>query len=383
MFTSFIYTECISPGPFKKESGFKFKSVESHSAEDALAQEDVLNRAASKFPNFTAPKIDSFMKPEDFLKLDKSWSYQDVGDGKYMFCRQFTSGVSNGRPDNPFHQGFLISSNQFALAVENAETLAEFAFARPADFFTWADWQNPRGDAQLEEAELEADNPPIPSLSSAAWLRTMQRLLEDDPEVSGLNLRSFEEALASSSPAKFAAKNSENFLEWVSFTTHLIPLQQAWRSQFLSHVQVTFSHKPGSAPSFIFAEPEQARMTDGHWANLASFIVESGTHESIDRQIGKLSGALEFADNALANCLGMLPLACLFLNREVIAPEDFEILVQLTNAALAEYPSHATWRSSQAMSTTLDLLESSGTVMQALPNSDYVYGLLANLMINE
>jgi hypothetical protein len=124
-------------------------------------------------------------------------------------------------------------------------------------------------------------------------------------------------------------------------------------------------------------------MTDGHWANLASFIVESGTHESIDRQIGKLSGALEFADNALANCLGMLPLACLFLNREVIAPEDFEILVQLTNAALAEYPSHATWQSSQAMSTTLDLLESSGTVMQALPNSDYVYGLLANLMINE
>ena len=28
MFAAFIYTECISAGPFKRESGFKFKSVE-------------------------------------------------------------------------------------------------------------------------------------------------------------------------------------------------------------------------------------------------------------------------------------------------------------------------------------------------------------------
>jgi len=67
MFVSFTYTECVSPGPFKKESGFKFKSVVENTLGPAsvsvseLEIQKLLDKASGAFLPYRAPEIGPFM----------------------------------------------------------------------------------------------------------------------------------------------------------------------------------------------------------------------------------------------------------------------------------------------------------------------------------
>jgi predicted molibdopterin-dependent oxidoreductase YjgC len=208
MFVSFAYTECVSPGPFKKESGFKFKSVvqnavgqSSSSISDSELQ-ILLDKASGAFLPYRAPEIDPFMTREQFNALDKQFSIQRLDESHTMFTRMFTSGVSNGRPGNPFHQGFVFSKSKILAIVRSTADMADLEFARPVDFNDWADWLNPKGDAELEASELEQDNPPLPGKDDNSWKLSIESLFKSQPQAVFALLSEFESALRESRTCK-------------------------------------------------------------------------------------------------------------------------------------------------------------------------------------
>jgi hypothetical protein len=279
MFASFIYTECVSAGPFKRESGFKFKSVMEFpltgEAVTSTKLEARLNQASAAFLPYKAPTIDPFMKPEEFEALDKQWSLQELSPGSFMFTRLFTSGVSNGRPDNPFHQGFIFDTVDVFEILDSTSQMSGLANSRPADFVRWHDWSNPRGDDELEAAELEEDNPPMPAVDSTEWALIAERLFEFDVDESLQITSGFASAIFEGRNFGIDTGDLDEYLDWVSLLTHLVPAQTGWSTQFTSNQAARlFSHQPAKL-SLFRSDAHVPRVTVNDWANLVSKVIES------------------------------------------------------------------------------------------------------------
>lgn len=385
MFAAFIYTECISPGPFKSESGFKFKSVQelalAESSPSSSSLEQRMNIASSAFLPYKAPAIDSFMTPDEFLALEKQWSLQEVGPGNFMFSRLFTSGVSNGRPDNPFHQGFIYDFSDVESMVSSTRELTGLNFARPADFASWAEWHNPRGDAELEAAELEEHNPPMPSIDSADWNRAAERIFETDIDEALQITSGFEEAMREGSNLGINTGGVQELLDWVSFLTHLVPLNSGWSLQFSSNDAGKHFAKVPPRTSIFRADSHIARKSVTDWANLVRVVVESGIYSDVETMIGELSSALIFNPNNGLQGLSALPLACCFIDQDLMDPDDLAAMAVLVSSLLNELvpPSH--WQSERLAQGTFLKLEQGNAAIRALSNADLVYEALSRLPV--
>jgi hypothetical protein len=383
MFAAFIYTECISAGPFKRESGFKFKSVEevelngSETPQPLLEQR--MNMASAGFLPYKAPAIDSFMKPEEFLALDKQWSVQELAPGKFMFARLFTSGVSNGRPDNPFHQGFIYDFADVEAIVQSTGEMAGLAYARPVDFHTWADWQNPRGDAELEAATLEPHNPPLPSLDSAAWARRAERTFETDTDDSMQILSGFESALRTGTNLGIDSTTVDEFLDWVSLLTHLIPVKTAWTTQFTSIEAAKHFQRTPPKTSIYRSDSYRTRVDESAWAKLVRLVIEAGIHAEIEQLIGELSLALAFDPNSGAQSLAVLPLACCFLDQNLMDQSDLAVMVGVAAGLLHHLDAPTHLQGAQQAESCFAKLEKSSAVIRLLPNGDQIYSKLSGL----
>lgn len=386
MFASFIYTECQSPGPFKIEPGFKFKSVVLNELGGSSVKptnqelEQALNVAASAFIPYKAPDIDPFMKPDQFAMLDKQWTYQRVAEGRYSFTRMFTSGVSNGRPDNPFHQGFILDATDAEKIVETTTSCTGLSFSRPVDFWTWRDWCNPRGDAELEKAAIEEDNPPVPALGQSEWVRSVEALFEKDIDKSMAILLGFERSLRNSQNFGINVESMEAFLGWVSLLTHLLPLRSSWGAQFTStNAGESFPIRVMSNTIFKTTSESPSRQEETAWTRLVSLVIESGIHDSVDQRIGFLSKRLGFFGESTLENLVILPLACLFIKKGDIDAGDFEAISDEVATLLEELPFPKNWRDNDDVEAIFNELENSQTLLAGLPNSDLVYSKLNQL----
>lgn len=385
MFAAFIYTECISSGPFKRESGFKFKSVEevelAAGPTPAHLLEQRMNLASAAFLPYKAPTIDSFMKPEEFLALEKQWSVQELGPGCYMLARLFTSGVSNGRPDNPLHQGFVYDFGDISEIVQNTGEMSGLNFARPADFATWADWQNPRGDAELEAAALEPHNPPMPAFDSAAWSRVAEQIFEADSDDSMQVLSSFEQSMREGSNLGIDTGTVSEYLDWVSFITHLIPLDAGWTMQFTSNEAAKHFKKTPPRTSIYRSDSYLPRVEESEWANLVKSVIEAGVYGDVENLIGQLSSAFVFDPNSGLQSLAILPLACCFLDQKLLDSTDLNVMRGLVSSLLTELSPPTHWRSVSIASHFFERIDTSDAVLRSLPNSDRVYGRLNSLPV--
>lgn len=385
MFAAFIYTECISAGPFKRESGFKFKSVEevelSGETTPVPLLEQRMNMASAAFLPYKAPAIDSFMKPEEFVALEKQWSVQELSPGAFMFARLFTSGVSNGRPDNPFHQGFVYDFSDIADIVTSTGQLSGLAFARPADFAGWADWQNPRGDAELEAAELEPHNPPLPAFDSSAWSRMAEQIFEFDEDDALQVLSGFEAEMREGGNLGIDAGTVDDFLNWVSFLTHLIPVHAGWTMQFTSTESAKHFGKMPPRTSIYRSDSYMTRIDVSEWALLVKLIIEAGIYSEIESKIGELSMALVFDPNSGRQSLAILPLACCFLDQNLLDPSDLARMNGLVTSLMSQLASPSHWRSDEHSAEFFDQLEAPTSVLRGLANGDQIYGKLNSLPI--
>ncbi len=385
MFAPFIYTECISAGPFKRESGFKFKSVEEVELSGELTPvpllEQRMNMASAAFLPYKAPAIDSFMKPEEFVALEKQWSVQELSPGAFMFARLFTSGVSNGRPDNPFHQGFVFDFSDIAAIVTSTGELSGLSYARPADFAGWADWLNPRGDAELEAAELEPHNPPLPSFDSSVWSRMAEQIFEFDEDDALQVLSGFEAAMLEGGNLGIDAGTVDDLLNWVSFLTHLIPVHAGWTMQFTSNEAAKHFAKMPARTSIFRSESYVPRIDVSEWALLVKLIIEAGIYSEIESKIGELSMALVFDPNNGSQSLAILPLACCFLDKNLLDPSDLDRMNGLVTGLLSQLAAPSHWRSDEHSAEFFDQLEAPTSVLRGLANGDQVYGRLNSLPI--
>lgn len=383
MFAAFIYTECISAGPFKRESGFKFKSVQevelAGGSAPGASLEQRMNAASAAFLPYRAPTIDSFMKPEEFLALDKQWSVQELSPGNFMFTRLFTSGVSNGRPDNPFHQGFIWDFSDVEAIVESTGEMSGLAYPRPADFMSWADWQNPRGDGELEAAELEPHNPPMPSIDSASWARTAEQVFEADVDESIQVLSGFEAASRSGSNFGIDTGTVAEFMDWVSLLTHLIPVKTAWTTQFTSNEAAKHFQKSPAKTAIYRSDSYVTRIEASEWARLVGLIIQAGVYAEIEALIGELSMALSFDPNSGSQSLAILPLACCFLDQELMDPTDLSTMLGSVAQLLQQLEAPSHWQSSDRAEACFAKLEKASAVVRLLPNGDQVYAKLSGL----
>lgn len=385
MFAAFIYTECMSPGPFKRESGFKFKSVQQVSLDTDVASqaslEQRMNLASAAFLPYQAPTIDSFMKPDEFLALDKHWALQEVGPGTFMFSRLFTSGVSNGRPDNPFHQGFIYDFVDINSIVVSTGEMSGFKWPRPADFHSWADWCNPRGDSQLEAAALEDANPPMPSIDTTEWCARVEATFESDLDDSMQILSGFEMALKSGANLGIYAGDVDDFLNWVSLLSHLLPIKTAWTMQFSSGEAAKHFSKVPARTSIYKSEAPVTRVETADWARLVKLIIEAGVHPEIEEVIGFLSEALVFDHNSGSQALAALPLACSFLEQNSLDPSDMDEIGALAATLLFELSPPLAWTNESLAREAFDKLESKTSLIKYMPNGDLIYETLSRLGI--
>lgn len=385
MFVGFIYTECQSPGPFKQESGFKFKSVVDFKLSDQEADkrdiETTLNSVTAAFLPYKAPSIDVFMKPEDFRNLDKQWSYQRLSSGKYAFVRQFTSGVSNGRPDNPFHQGFVVDTSEIGLLIKQSTDISEVSFPRPVDFHSWNDWLTPRGDVEVENTQIEANNPPFPEQNDASRFREIETLVEAQPVISAQILGDFEDALRSGENLTVAARSTAEFLTWVSFLTHLIPLPAAWKVPFTSYPgRETLETSAGAIA--IYLGDQKARQQSGSpWVELAKTVVDYGLQAEIDELIGEISLCLAFPGNAASENLVVLPLAFCMLPKSILDAGLLHEVASQVAECLETSQIRASWVSAAAVQKVFEKLETPTNIFSSLVNAELLSAHLANLPV--
>jgi|LakMenEpi03Aug12_release.lakeMendotaPanAssembly.Ray.scaffolds.fasta_scaffold52564_4 hypothetical protein len=382
MFASFIYTECQSPGPYKTEPGFKFKDVEvfefGDSGADTTRVEKVLNLAAASFLPYSAPDIDPFMTPQEFKSLEKQWALQEIEQDVFMFSRLFTSGVSNGRPGNPYFQGFVFDRSEVNAFVANTGQVSGLKFARPADFSSWDGWLTPRGDAELEESALEPDYPPTPMLDSAELCREAEALFDEDPDDSLQLLASFYEAVTVKKLLPVSASESVKFLGWVSLLSHLVPVQYGWAMQFSSSGANPLK---STTPKFAIIQSSEIvrRLPVLPWSELASLIIETGSLEQTLKAIGDLSLALDFDPTDGEQALSVLPIACMFIDPAGVAPADVVRFNDLLAQLVPDLVVPRAWVSMQASNAIFDRLESRQSLARLVSSGNDVHGLLSRI----
>lgn len=383
MFVSFSYTECVAPGPFKKESGFKFKSVvQNNLGENPLPSlgpevQAILDKASGAFLPYRAPEIDPFMTREQFNALEKQWSLQRLDDSHTMFTRMFTSGVSNGRPGNPFHQGFVFSRSETLAIIRSTADLADLQFARPVDFHDWADWLGPKGDAELEVSELEEDNPPLPALDTGAWGIRISALASSEPQRTLALLAEFEACVREAGVCKVVSKGTEDFLTQVSLLTHLLPIEPSWRLEYS-----TTPTAWAKLPALVMTESNAvSSAVPGPWSELAFEVLRSGRIVDIDRAIGQLTSVLTFAEDKPASWLTALPLAVAMTPAETFDPELGTKLAKQCDALLTGLPVPVSWNSARDSELLLDQFLSPNQLLRQFSRSEAVYRKLSDLPV--
>jgi hypothetical protein len=378
MIFEFTYTECNSPGPFKKQTGFKVKSAriyklaadsnkpdgilfEAFDTEDENGQliPDVLSEviannhridaATTQLGGFSAPLIGPFSSPEEFAAIPKGFIYDLVqlpgGQFAWLLARLSTSGPANGRPGNPFHQGILVSSGKAKKGLQNhAIQNSELDSPRPIDFFTWTGWLNPRGDIQVDATNLRSSDLPFPEISAEDMSVEFSEFISEHGEYAIEVFKNVERAFLNSLPVDLPGSESEEFRKWITVISQLIPSSVTWFCGFgstwtqpsssMQSIKLKDRDRLLNFPQFYWNK-EGPKDIDGAtaWAYLASKIFEYELDLVVFDSINQVDRAFSWSaiNDSSQYALIPLPLAVLGLTLEDFGEEGAEVAAQCAN----------------------------------------------------
>ena len=376
MIFEFTYTECTSPGPFKKETGFKVKSariyklaadqdnadgsiVEAFDTEDEdgnLIQETLneviqnnsrLDAATTHLGGFEAPYIGPFSTPEEFASIQKGFIYDLVrfpeGGLAWILARLSTSGPANGRPGNPFHQGILIMNKPAKVTLLNHSTAnSELEYPRPIDILTWSGWLNPRGDVQVDASNLRSSDLPFPEISAESMSVQHSMFVAEQGELALDVFSNVARAFMRGLPVALPGKDTEEFRTWVSVVSHLIPPSVSWFCGFGStwrNPVPTF--KELGLPQFYWNKQfAQEDIEVESWAYLVSKVFEYDLDLLAYDSINQVDMAFRWTnEDHVSYALVPLALGVLGLSAEDFGEDSKDIAVECATILLrAEWP---------------------------------------------
>lgn len=416
MIFEFTYTECTSAGPFKKETGYKVKSAriyklsttspeqddsiftafDSENSEGGTVQETLdelvehqskLDTATTHLSGFNAPPIGPFSTPEEFAAIPKGFIYDLVRlpDGKlaWLLARLSTSGPAYGRPGNPFHQGILIM-NRSAKAglLRHANQHSELHSPRPIDMLTWAGWLNPRGDVQVDASHLRASNLPFPEISpeemSVLHGQFVSERFEKALDVFSGVSRSFMRG----SPVPIPGQDSEEFRDWVSVVSQLIPSSVSWFCGFGSTWKSPAQTLEGvGLPQFYWSNSQPQESSDVEsWAFAASKVFEHDLDLLVYDSINQIDQAFSWTrEDHTSYALIPLALAVLGLSVGDLGEDEMEVANEC--ASLLQRVQWPMYRGESTLFENLwEMLEAPDSLFNTLADRGQLERKLDNLL---
>lgn len=392
MVTHFIYTECQSPGPYKKEPGFKIKSAV---ASEFLSEVDVfdanstkatLEKAVGQLAAYMPPEISPLASRLEFDSYPKSWVYVElpeelaVDEGipavrSFMFARMFTSGFAGGRPRNPFHEAYVFKSTDGKRVVDYCGEFTYPLLPRPIDLVCSSGWQNPKGDIELERVELSTTDIFEPQTFEARLQNNIRPLFLKNLDDTRWMLARFADALFDAKSFAIESTSIDEFYDWANLLFHLIQAPLTWRIDFSD----TWS-KPNATSSTgslwrVFRGGGSQEVPSEDALALAEFVVtcfELGAELELFTAFDWLSERVVVDANNLAGSLPLLVLAFLMLDEQLF-PEEHEDDDESALGLLHQLGVSVRWRSANAKQEVVQRIEEA----QDIRLND---GQLANLL---
>lgn len=418
MIAEFTYTECTSSGPFKQETGFKVKSVRLYKAvedltsefgttfvgfdterEDGQVNAPVLDEvsehylhidaATSHLGGFVAPPLGPFSSPAEFLALPKGFVFDLVtsvgGTKSWLLARLSTSGPANGRPGNPFHQGVLtLSEDPRNSFLQMAVATPELDSVRPIDVFGWSGWLNPRGDNEVNASNLRSSTLPQPETSTEELSVYHSNFVTQQGTFAREVFSRAAGAFLSNSPVPLPGVDSEEFRNWVSVISHLLPASICWVCGFGSTwLEPSSSLKevpwmqdlsqpegidPVNLPQLFWNPAEHGKVAEDYrWGYLASKVFEHDLDLLVYDSINQIDKAFGWSPelDGISYALIPLALAMLSLSAEDLGHDALDVAKTCEDLLLqASWPKHR--GHSDAFSTLWEMLEEPASLYKGL-----------------
>jgi hypothetical protein len=329
MIARYIYTDCASDGPYAKGTGYKFKSVVFPFGQGSLEAVKELLPKNSLAEGYELPDVPDSMTSTDFANLPKSWAYAKTSSGTYSFQRMSTNGKSYGRP-NKFFEGFTFTQEEFSTLTQKSSEQTKPMRLRPVDFVRSNGWLNPRGELELEQANLDdsfyrIDDSFKERLKDA--LAEVRRL----PNLQG-KLAGFAEALIGGTATALPTELKPQFFAIVSVFTRLIPAEFAMQVGFSDVWACPRSRDlaDGRNPHIILSNQETAQGALAKiWGEFAAEAMNSGIIGKLIKRLDDISSEqLIFNADNREEALAALPLAVLLSD-----PADLEGKTDLATKA--------------------------------------------------
>lgn len=376
MVTHFIYTECQSPGPFKKEPGFKIKcAVASEFLSDddifeAITAKPTLEKAVGHLANYVPPEISPLSSRIEFDSHPKSWIYVELPEDatefaanptvrSFMFARMFTSGFAGGRPRNPFHEAYVFKATDWKRIVEYCEGFTYPLTPRPIDLVESSGWANPKGDLELEAVEISSADIFEPQSFETRLQDAIRPLFLRNVEETRWLLARFADALFDSKSFAIDASSVDDFYDWSNLLFHLIQAPLTWRIDFSD----TWG-KPNSNSStgtlwrvYRGAGGQESPSEDAlAFAEILVSCFELGTELELLTLFDWLNEHVYIDGKNLAGSLPMLVLAFLMLDEQFF-PEEHEDNDDSAMGLLYQLGTSVRWRSANAKQLVIQRIE--------------------------
>lgn len=318
--TSFLYTECQSPGPYKIEPGFKIKSIAlwnnltgarlDHEDESLIQAEPVgklVELAVGTFPQYQAPNFSPFASREEFYDQETYWSFYGVSPDRLMLLRQATSGTSYGRPGNPFHQGLILEKDQIPEIIRSSYHRFGITNLRPTDYLCWDGWLMARGEQELEAASLGGVAEPLSNLELFSYQHDLESsVLDSDGSLMSLVETRLHNDL---DPFKNLRINRTELGTLIA-VSHCLPASAVWNSEM--RLELTSE-----------GISQRNETEENLWSNLLFSCIESDLYSKVEESTFSFLGKLLFSKDDKRSWLWQLPLSILALP-DVSSHEGFD-----------------------------------------------------------
>ena len=321
MIARFIYTDCESNGPFSSGVGKKFKSISFPSAWTSV---ETLESIKDRLPRnslsegYQQPNVPNQLTMAEFDALPKSWAFAQITQDTFAFERISTSGQCYGR-NNRFDEGFIFGADTWSdLVAKFAEDTRPLQL-RPVDFVRSTGWLSPRGEAELEAAELDEGFYEI----SPAFREQLKSDLATVRSLENLKylLTSFAAAQLELSSVQIPRILAQDFFAIISILTRLTAPIFAWQIGFSDVWEHPRSNNliDGSNPHFVLGyEDSNSTALANLWAELALEVFTQGFPGKVISKIDEASQSLQFQHNNFSQGLALVPIAIIELGKEGI-----------------------------------------------------------------
>lgn len=398
MIIQFVYAETDRPGPFKVEGGFKFKcavipeafaSAISNAGQVIQESGGKLDSILPEFAGYRAPNVGVFMSDAEFTGLPKDFVFTANGRGTFAFGRLFTCGVNHGRPNTPFHQGFIFDAQDLSQLKAELRRRSSGVSERPIDFAFSNAWVNPRGEDEVNSVEITDKSFPYPALRQADLSHIHHQAFNATIQKTDL-LESFGQSVFNNEIFTFPEEQTPLFANWVSLLTHLIPNMMAWKTLFSSISE---------SPSQLASPDALLRIVTGQsttqaispsvrtWASVAQHAFEAGLDTELIAGVDQMSklfyGAKQTGEHSKQLRSGLTPLllSYLFMEQALFSEEEKVALADNIVEALIDIGLPFAFKSEVGRELIGQWMDSEDRLINAASQSDLFLGRLLDLQV--